>query len=333
MNSMDVNKAVAAVLVAGIAFMVTGFIANGLVVTENPAKPAIKIEIAATNAPAAAAPEGPGPILALLASADVQAGQTEVTHVCAACHTYNEGGPTLVGPNLYGVVGRKQASMPGFSYSDAFKGKMTGTWTYAALNTWLYAPMKDVPGTRMAFVGIPSDKQRADVIAFLRTLSKSPEPLPTAAEIAAEAPKQAAAAAPAAAGAAAPAAAGAAPAGPDFGMLVAKADASKGSTTVHGICAACHTLNKGGPTLVGPNLWDVVGRKQASEPGFAYSDPFKAKMKGTWTYDELNTWLTAPMKEVPGTHMAFAGLSSEQQRADVVAYLRTLADTPAPLPK
>jgi cytochrome c len=116
-------------------------------------------------------------------------------------------------------------------------------------------------------------------------------------------------------------------------MLVAKADPAKGSTTVHGICAACHTLNKGGPTLVGPNLWGVVGRKQASEPGFAYSDPFKAKMTGTWTYDALNTWITAPMKEVPGTHMAFAGISSEAQRADIVAYLRTLADTPVPLPK
>jgi cytochrome c len=327
MNSMDVNKAVAAVLVAGIAFMVTGFIANGLVVTENPAKPAIKIDIAVANAPAAAAPEGPGPILALLASADVKSGQNEVEHVCAACHTYNEGGKTLVGPNLYGVVGRKQGAEPGFDYSAPFKAKMTGTWTYAELNTWLYAPMKDVAGTRMAFVGIPSDKLRADTIAFLRTLAKTPAPLPSAAEIAAEAPK------PAAAAAAPAAAAGAAPAGPDFATLVAKADPDKGSTVVHGICAACHTLNKGGPTLVGPNLWDVVGRKQASEPGFAYSDAFKAKMTGTWTYDALNTWITAPMKEVPGTHMAFAGINSEAQRADIVAYLRTLADTPAPLPK
>lgn len=329
MNSMDVNKAVAAVLVAGIAFMVTGFIADGLVVSENPAKPAIKIEVAQSNAPAAAAPEGPGPILALLANADVKVGELEVQHVCAACHTYNEGGKTLVGPNLYGVVGRKQASEPGFDYSAGMKTH-TGTWTYAELNKWLWKPAAYAQGTRMAFVGIPSDKRRADVIAFLRTLSKSPVPLPTAADIAAEAPKPAAAAAPAApaqTAAAAPAAT------PSFGALVAKADASKGSTIAHGVCAACHTLNKGGPTLVGPNLWNIVDRKQGAEPGFSYSDGFKAKMKGTWTYDTLNTWLRAPMKEVPGTRMAFAGISSEQQRADVVAYLRTLADTPAPLPK
>jgi cytochrome c len=329
MNSMDVNKAVAAVLVAGIAFMVTGFIADGLVVSENPAKPAIKIEVAQTSAPSAAAPEGPGPILALLANADVKAGQTEVQNVCAACHTYNEGGKTLVGPNLYGVVGRKQASEAGFDYSAGLKAH-TGTWTYAELNKWLWKPAAYAQGTRMAFVGIPSDKKRADVIAFLRTLAKTPEPLPTAAEIAAEAPKPAAAAG----AAAAPAAAAPAPAAtPSFGTLVAKADAKKGATVAQGVCAACHTLNKGGPTLVGPNLWDIVDRKQGAEPGFSYSDAFKAKMKGTWTYDALNTWLTAPMKEVPGTRMAFAGISSEQQRADVVAYLRSLAETPAPLPK
>jgi cytochrome c len=323
MNSMDVNKAIAAVLVAGIAFMVTGFIADGLVVSENPAKPAIKIEVAQSNAPAAAAPEGPGPILALLANADVKVGESEVQHVCAACHTYNEGGKTLVGPNLYGVVGRKQATEPGFDYSAGLKAH-TGTWTYAELNKWLWKPAAYAQGTRMAFVGIPSDKQRADVIAFLRTLAKTPEPLPTAAEIAAEAPKAAAAT---------PAAAPAAAAAPSFESLVAKADAKKGATVAQGVCAACHTLNKGGATLVGPNLWDIVDRKQGAEPGFSYSDAFKAKMTGTWTYDALNTWLTAPMKEVPGTRMAFAGISSEQQRADVVAYLRTLAETPAPLPK
>ncbi len=322
MNSMDVNKAVAAVLVAGIAFMVTGFIADGLVVSHNPTKPPIKIEVAQTSAPAAAAPTGPGPILGLLATADVKAGETEVSHICAACHTYNEGGKTLVGPNLYGVVGRKQGAEPGFSYSDAFKAKMKGTWTYQALNTWLAGPMKEVPGTRMAFAGISNDKQRADVIAFLRTLSKSPMPLPTAAEIAAEAPKPAAAKPAAAAAAAAP----------SFAEMVAKADPAKGATTVHGICAACHTLDKGGKTLVGPNLWDVVGRKQGAEPGFSYSSAFKDKMKGTWTYDALNTWLEGPMKEVPGTRMAFAGISSEQQRAEVVAYLRTLSDKPMPLP-
>ncbi|MDE2334127.1 MAG: cytochrome c family protein [Rhodospirillales bacterium] len=331
MNSMDVNKAVAAVLVAGIAFMITGFVADGLVISPELAKSAIKVETAQSSAPAAAAkPTGPAPILALLASADVKAGQAEVSHICAACHTYNEGGKTLVGPNLYGVVGRKQGAEPGFSYSDAFKAKMKGTWTYAALNVWLDAPMKDVPGTRMAFAGIANPKARADVIAFLRTLSKNPMPLPTKEEIAAEAPKPAAApAAPAAAThAAAPA-----PGGDAFAALVAKADPSKGASVVHGICAACHTLDKGGKTLVGPNLWDVVGRKQGGVAGFAYSDAFKAKMKGNWTYDALNTWLTAPMKEVPGTHMAFAGISNEEQRAAVVAYLRTLADKPAPLPK
>lgn len=331
MDSMNVNKVIAAVLVAGIAYMVTGFIADSAVVSENPAKPAIKIEVAQAGAPAAAAPTGPAPILAMLADADVKAGQNEVQTVCSACHTFNKGGHTLVGPNLYGIVGRKQVE-PGFDYSSAFKAKMTGNWTYQALNVWLYAPMKDVPGTRMAFAGIPNNKLRAGVIAYLRTLSDSPVPLPTAAEIAASEPK--AAAAPAKTEAAPAKAEGSAASGGEsaFDKLVADADPKKGAATVNGICSACHTLNKGGHTLVGPNLWDVVGRKQGSEPGFDYSAPFKAKMHGTWTYDALNTWLTAPMKEVPGTRMAFAGISSEKQRAEVVAYLRTLSDKPVPLP-
>ena len=178
MNSMDVNKSVAAVLVAGIAFMVTGFIANGLVVSENPAKTAITIEIPKSGSAVAAKPTGPAPILALLASADVKAGRGEVEHICAACHTYNAGGGTRVGPNLYGVVGRKQGSEPGFSYSSAFKAKMKGVWTYDALNTWLAGPMTEVPGTRMAFGGITNEKQRAAVVAYLRTLSDKPMPLP-----------------------------------------------------------------------------------------------------------------------------------------------------------
>ena len=86
------------------------------------------------------------------------------------------------------------------------------------------------------------------------------------------------------------------------------------------------------PNKIGPNLWGVVGRPRASEPGYDYSAAMKAK-SGSWTFDELNKFLAGPRNYIPGTKMTFAGLSSENQRADIIAYLHTLSDNPLPLPK
>ena len=113
--------------------------------------------------------------------------------------------------------------------------------------------------------------------------------------------------------------------------LLASASVEKGQATAKQ-CQACHTFDKGGPNRVGPNLYGIVGRARGSHPGFNYSAAMKAK-GGTWTYDELNKFLTHPQGYIPGTAMTFAGLSRETQRADVIDYLHTLADNPEPLPK
>ena len=113
--------------------------------------------------------------------------------------------------------------------------------------------------------------------------------------------------------------------------LLASASAEKGQATAKQ-CAACHTFEKGGPNRVGPNLWNIVDRPRASEPGFNYSAAMKAK-GGKWTFDELNKFIANPRGYIPGTNMTFAGLSRDSQRADVIGYLRTLADSPVPLPK
>ena len=113
--------------------------------------------------------------------------------------------------------------------------------------------------------------------------------------------------------------------------LLAKASVEKGQATAKQ-CQACHTFEKGGPNRVGPNLWGIVDRPRASEAGFNYSAAMKAK-GGKWTYDELNKFLTNPRGYIQGTAMSFAGLAREQQRADVIAYLRTMADDPVPLPR
>ena len=116
-----------------------------------------------------------------------------------------------------------------------------------------------------------------------------------------------------------------------IGKLLASADPGRGETAARK-CAACHTFGKGEPNKVGPNLWGIVGRQRASAPNFNYSAAMKAK-GGTWTIDELNTYLINPKAMIPGTNMTFAGLPRGSERADVIAFLNARADNPAPLPK
>jgi cytochrome c len=122
----------------------------------------------------------------------------------------------------------------------------------------------------------------------------------------------------------------AAPAEP-IEKLLASASVEKGEQAAKK-CVACHTFTKGGPNRVGPNLWGIVNRPKASEAGFAYSDAIKSK-GGTWTIDDLSAFLLSPRGYAPGTKMAFVGLPKGSERADVIAYLNSLADNPAPLPK
>lgn len=178
MDSMEINKGVAAVLVAGIVFFLTGLIGMNLVTEHRLEKPAIAIAGApAETAAAAPKPAELPPIAPLLAKADVATGEATVKKLCTSCHTFNEGGKAIVGPNLYGVVGGPHAHMEGFNYSAGMKAKK-GPWTFDELNEWLHQPSAYVPGTRMAFAGIKNDQERADVIDYLHSLSHNPVPLP-----------------------------------------------------------------------------------------------------------------------------------------------------------
>jgi len=116
--------------------------------------------------------------------------------------------------------------------------------------------------------------------------------------------------------------------------LLATANAEAGAA-VFKKCQACHSGEKGGPNKVGPDLWDIVDRPVAEHEGFAYSAGMKEFSKGgaeKWTYDNLNHFITSPKKFVKGTAMGFAGLPKDEDRANVIAYLRTLSDSPKPLP-
>ncbi len=115
-----------------------------------------------------------------------------------------------------------------------------------------------------------------------------------------------------------------------IGPLLAKASVEAGKKTAKK-CAACHSFNKGGAKKIGPPLWDVVNAKRARSAGFRYSSGL-AKAGGKWGYAELSDFLANPKQAVPGTKMFFAGIKKPSDRANLIAYLRSLSDNPAPLP-
>jgi cytochrome c len=127
-----------------------------------------------TPAPAAASAEEEKPLAQRLAAADAGKGRG-IAKKCLSCHTFDEGAGAKIGPNLYGVVGRVKATFPGFAYSDAFK-KLSGPWSVNDLDTFLTKPGAYVPGTKMTFAGLPSGEERADVIAYLRSISPNAPP-------------------------------------------------------------------------------------------------------------------------------------------------------------
>jgi cytochrome c len=119
----------------------------------------------------------PAPISMKLASADVEKGRTYFTRVCTSCHNAEPQGGNKIGPNLWSVVGRDKASMADMRYSDTLLG-WEGVWTYEDLNRFLFGPMLTTPGVQMEIPGVPDDTERVNLIAYLRTLSDKPIPLP-----------------------------------------------------------------------------------------------------------------------------------------------------------
>jgi cytochrome c len=113
--------------------------------------------------------------------------------------------------------------------------------------------------------------------------------------------------------------------------LIAAANAQNGAV-VFKKCTSCHTAEKGGPNKIGPDLYNVLGAPKGKHEGYTYSSSMEKK-GGNWTYEDLNHFLYDPRQFVPGTKMSFAGLKNDQERADVIAYLRQQNDTPPPLPE
>ncbi len=347
MSSFELNKIVGALLVAVLALVVIGKIGDNLVTTGggHVGEHGGVAPVVTASAPAPKVVEPLEPISGLLASASVEAGMN-VAKKCAACHDFAKDGKNKIGPKMWDTVNAPRGSHEGFKYSDALLGK-EGTWTFESLNAFLAKPKDYIPGTKMSFAGLNRTSERANLVAYLRTLADNPAPLPTQAEIDAvnqahEAARQAAqqavqaAAEPAAAAAVEQAAnataAAAEPAAPKMNIveMVRAGDVEKGKR-VFNKCKSCHTVDKGGKNGIGPNLWNVVNAQKGFHEGFKYSKAIEAMAATNWTYENLNAFLLKPRDYANGTKMSFAGLSRDSERADVIAYLRTLADTPAPL--
>ena len=181
MDSFEFNKMAGALLGALLFIMGTGVLADAIFSRPAPTKAGYELPGASgeavSGAPAKTAPSEPLP--ELLAKADPKKGEAD-TKPCQACHNFEKGAGVKIGPPLYGVVGRPKGTVSGFDYSAGMKAK-GGDWSFADLDAFITDPKAYVSGTKMTFAGIPEASKRADIVAYLRTLSDNPVPLPAVA--------------------------------------------------------------------------------------------------------------------------------------------------------
>ena len=177
MDALRINKIAAALLSGVLLIMVFGKIGNILVDPKTEISNAYPIEVPEKNQIKSKVVEEVviEPILALLATANLESGQ-KISKKCVACHGFNAGGPNKVGPNLYNIVNKDQGKAD-YAYSKVL-ASLSGKWSYEELNKFLYKPKLYSKGTKMNYAGLSKTKDRANLIAWLRTKSDSPVSLP-----------------------------------------------------------------------------------------------------------------------------------------------------------
>ena len=180
MDSFEINKIIAAVLLVALLIIGIGKISNLIFHVDKPEKPGyvVEVEQVSTNNTQSTldVTEEKIDITALMAMGDIATGE-KVFKKCAACHSINKGGKNNIGPALYNVVGRKVGGVNDYKYSKALL-EYNKEWTFEELNGYLIKPAKWIKGTKMAFAGLRKEKDRASVIKYLNQNSDNPIPLP-----------------------------------------------------------------------------------------------------------------------------------------------------------
>ncbi len=214
-----------------------------------------------------------------LAAGDIAKGK-RLAKKCTVCHTLNKGGKNRLGPNLYGILGSSTASVKGYKYSKAMASSGI-IWDEVSFTEFMTRPKKFLKGTKMSYLGLKKAAQRADLLAYFKTLTDA-------------VPNQ-----------------------------MGAGDAVEGKVAAVKQCQICHSFDKGGKLVYGPNLFGVYGELAGSVKGYNYSKAL-SKSGITWTEANLIEFLADPKKFVKGTKANFPGVKSAKKRADIVAYLRTL---------
>ncbi|MBD1156650.1 cytochrome c family protein [Pelagibacterales bacterium SAG-MED20] len=179
MDSFELNKIIAAILMVALLVIGLGKIADGVFYVKKPENPGYKVEVenqSTVTATQVSAAKTKIDIVALMAKGDVESGK-KVFKKCAACHSIKKGGGNKIGPALYNVVGRKVGGLDDYKYSKALAayGK---EWTFEELNGFLLKPATYLKGTKMAYAGLRKEVDRASVIKYLNESGDTPKPLP-----------------------------------------------------------------------------------------------------------------------------------------------------------
>ena len=179
MDGFELNKIMGAVLGSLLVVMLIGFAADLIYAVDEPEVAGFSIDVPEEATADAEEPEVMVSVLDLLATADVAAGERAVRR-CASCHTFEEGGADGVGPHMWGVVNRPKGAVEGFGYSSAMEEVAAAgeVWGFEELDGFIASPRDYMPGTTMGFAGIRDVEDRADLIAYLVTLSNDPVALP-----------------------------------------------------------------------------------------------------------------------------------------------------------
>ena len=214
------------------------------------------------------------------AAGDIAKGERLAKNKCVVCHTMQKGGEARLGPNLFNVLGGRAGSVESYKYSKAMTSSGI-VWDEAAFIEFLTKPSKFVKGTKMSFAGLRRATQRADILAYFRTLTDA-------------APQQRSA-----------------------------GNAAQGEAVAVRQCQICHSFNKGGKMVLGPNLFGIFGKPAGAVEGYKYSTALLASGL-IWTDANLTEFLADPEQFIKGTKAKFPGVKSSKKRADVIAYLRNL---------